>query len=262
MKDIKKDITDNLSVKAPTHVEREFLGVSEVLKYLNKKTERIVAALHLISNFFEKEEPMKWKIRTLSVELIIKTSELSFKLPREHKDLIEKINHHLVVLRSLLQVLQISGMISVMNHEVIDKEIGDLSLTLLNLEEEGEIKTLSAEFFKTDSGYPLSSGHLVGDKKNGENPIKDIKHKGQYINKTSRVGANFDISSNGETKNLRRNRIVSIIKKQGNVTIKDISMVVTECSEKTIQRELLAMVEDNILSKEGERRWSRYSYKA
>jgi hypothetical protein len=41
--------------------------------------------------------------------------------------------------------------------------------------------------------------------------------------------------------------------------IKDVSPLVTGCSEKTIQRELSAMVRSGILKKVGEKRWSRYS---
>jgi len=49
------------------------------------------------------------------------------------------------------------------------------------------------------------------------------------------------------------------LKNQSNLTIKDFSKVITDCSEKTIQRELLDMVEKGIIKKEGERRWSKYS---
>jgi hypothetical protein len=56
----------------------------------------------------------------------------------------------------------------------------------------------------------------------------------------------------------RRDTILSIIRTKGSVSIKDISDVVTDCSEKTIQRELMDMIKDNIVIKEGERRWSKY----
>ena len=40
--------------------------------------------------------------------------------------------------------------------------------------------------------------------------------------------------------------------------IKDIVMSITGCSEKTIQRELSALVAQGVLKKIGEKRWSRY----
>jgi DNA-binding transcriptional ArsR family regulator len=56
----------------------------------------------------------------------------------------------------------------------------------------------------------------------------------------------------------RRERVLSILKDKGEATIKDIIEVVTDCSEKTIQRELTALIKDNIVHREGERRWSKY----
>jgi hypothetical protein len=56
----------------------------------------------------------------------------------------------------------------------------------------------------------------------------------------------------------RRARILSVIRTIGQANIKDISAVVTDCSEKTIQREVISMIDEGILGKEGERRWSMY----
>jgi predicted HTH transcriptional regulator len=56
----------------------------------------------------------------------------------------------------------------------------------------------------------------------------------------------------------RRERILSIIKDKGEATIKDVSSVITDCSEKTIQRELMSLISEGVLVKEGERRWSIY----
>jgi hypothetical protein len=59
--------------------------------------------------------------------------------------------------------------------------------------------------------------------------------------------------------NSRSEEILKIIKDNGKVTIKDISNQIKNCSEKTIQRELIKMVSLNQIKKEGERRWSTYS---
>ena len=62
-----------------------------------------------------------------------------------------------------------------------------------------------------------------------------------------------------ERKSYRRNVILDVLRTKQELSIKDISTIVTDCSEKTIQRELLGMVEEGMLTKTGERRWSRYS---
>ena len=56
----------------------------------------------------------------------------------------------------------------------------------------------------------------------------------------------------------RKDRIIQVLRDNPDATIKDIAGVITDCSEKTIQRELIAMIKDNIVVREGERRWSKY----
>jgi len=60
----------------------------------------------------------------------------------------------------------------------------------------------------------------------------------------------------------RRDRILAIIREKGHASIKDVSSVIVDCSEKTIQRELMTLISEGQIIKEGERRWSRYSIKA
>jgi hypothetical protein len=57
----------------------------------------------------------------------------------------------------------------------------------------------------------------------------------------------------------RRKIILALIKQKPSLTVKDIAKSIPGVSEKTIQRELLAMVAESILVKRGERRWSTYS---
>lgn len=57
----------------------------------------------------------------------------------------------------------------------------------------------------------------------------------------------------------RRERIKTVLEAKGTASIKDIANIITDCSEKTIQRELNDMIEDNLVKRQGERRWSVYS---
>jgi DeoR/GlpR family transcriptional regulator of sugar metabolism len=60
-------------------------------------------------------------------------------------------------------------------------------------------------------------------------------------------------------KTQRQGAILNVLKGQSNLTVKDFSRVIKDCSEKTIQRELIELVEKGIVKRDGERRWSRYS---
>jgi predicted DNA-binding transcriptional regulator len=57
----------------------------------------------------------------------------------------------------------------------------------------------------------------------------------------------------------RRATILGILQQKDRITIKDVTEVIRDVSEKTVQRELLGLVEQGVLKKEGERRWSTYS---
>jgi hypothetical protein len=56
----------------------------------------------------------------------------------------------------------------------------------------------------------------------------------------------------------RMSQILSFIQKNKQASIKDIAGVVKGCSEKTIQRELLSLIQQGLIKKVGERRWSVY----
>lgn len=80
--------------------------------------------------------------------------------------------------------------------------------------------------------------------------------KGQRTNPALNSSAKKD-TGNGHGSD-RSQRIIDIVTVKGVVSIRDVALVITDCSEKTLQRELLSLVEQGVLRKEGERRWSTY----
>ncbi len=59
----------------------------------------------------------------------------------------------------------------------------------------------------------------------------------------------------------RSSLILEFVRKHKNVSIKDIAKVIKGFSEKTIQRELTTLIQQGLVEKRGERRWSIYSPK-
>lgn len=57
----------------------------------------------------------------------------------------------------------------------------------------------------------------------------------------------------------RKDKIIEIVREKGEVNVNDVVTSFPDVSSKTIQRELTSMVEENVLKREGEKRWSRYS---
>ncbi len=67
------------------------------------------------------------------------------------------------------------------------------------------------------------------------------------------IASSFQMRKTG-----RREQILSLFVKGVDVSIKDIAARIRGCSEKTIQRELNALLYDNVIERIGEKRWSRY----
>ncbi|MFZ2949867.1 MAG: DeoR family transcriptional regulator, partial [Desulfuromonadaceae bacterium] len=132
---------------------------------------------------------------------------------------------------------------------------------------------LSEDFFKVtgkNMSLPQAKDLYGANAENredykGHDFIKDKnENRMSFINRQSTVRKKNTTefkkdSSVHKPKNNRRDSILKILTKKGDVTIKDISQSISDVSEKTIQRELLSLVQSGVLKKEGEKRWSRYS---
>lgn len=57
----------------------------------------------------------------------------------------------------------------------------------------------------------------------------------------------------------RAGRVKTVLEAKPQATVKDVAEIITDVSEKTIQRELNSLIEKGQVKREGERRWSRYS---
>ena len=75
------------------------------------------------------------------------------------------------------------------------------------------------------------------------------------IQKDGQKGQNHD-KSIGQSE--RSARILDYIRRQGSVSIKEIASTIKGCSEKTIQRELISLIQAGLVRRVGQRRWSHY----
>jgi hypothetical protein len=184
-------------------------------------------------------------------------------LPGDKNAVIQSLFTAALETLSLLNVAKISNLISDMNHRLLVHEIDNVvGLMRDRLAESAENAgyVLSEAFFKTPDLF--SSGFRLANKSN----VKDGDfNKGQNA---SSYGPNSSRDAvikgqlNGQAKKSQRQEtILAVLATQSNLTIKDFAKVIKDCSEKTIQRELIELVEKGLVKKEGERRWSRYSMK-
>jgi hypothetical protein len=96
----------------------------------------------------------------------------------------------------------------------------------------------------------------VKDKVQNTTPIRASTHSVLMEHAARPVNT---LSSSFQMKKLsRREQILALFVRGVDVSIKDIAARIKGCSEKTIQRELNALLYDNIIERIGEKRWSRY----
>ncbi len=88
--------------------------------------------------------------------------------------------------------------------------------------------------------------------------VKDTQSVHHVLMKHAAPAAASLASSFQMRKQSRRDQILALFVKGVDVSIKDIAARIKGCSEKTIQRELNALLYDNVIERIGEKRWSRY----
>ena len=230
---------------------------------LVKKPEKLASALYLITSFFNDQEPLKWKIRALTTELISLNTLCQSHFFQEREATILKIRHLILEITNLLSVTRSVGLVSDTNSSLLSEELMKY-LDLLGLPpgvktQEGTA-VLSLDFFTTTGAERRIN---ISD----TDPFH-LKDKNPDFNKKSipvdTLAAKQKVGLRGlgvvsMKKNNRQNIIINLLKTKQEVIIKDISAIIRGCSEKTIQRELLDMVKKGVLKKIGDRRWSRYS---
>jgi Fic family protein len=163
---------------------------------------------------------------------------------------------YLLEVRTFINISFGSHIVSQMNAEMIIDEVDALVI---------HIKDRALEDV-TRAGYVLSKSFFMPETSSRTDDKGQTEGKGSSASsektKTSvsfkKDDAKLDVSA---SKNSRKASILELLKKQGNLTIKDIARFIPGCSIKTIQRELLDLVRIGQVKKEGERRWSRYSLK-
>jgi hypothetical protein len=264
-----KDLNNDLPIHDPINWKSlGFFSSEEYLLYVFKKVEKITAALYLVSGLLKDEEPIKWELRDRGMDLLTSSFTASSSMPGDKNVVIQALFTAALETISLLNVAKISNLVTEMNHRLLVREIDNILSTLrdrlaANAESAGYV--LSDAFFKTpnlfSSDFRPTPGQSVNksadQSRQAGGSSKTISGEMLAINRPSHKG-HADVQ---EKKSERQETIISALKGQSNLTIKDFSRIIKGCSEKTIQRELLAMVDQGLIKKEGERRWSRYSLK-
>lgn len=270
-KDIKK--TDvNIYGQSNVH-DIKSLSNMPVYEFANKKTEKLVTALYMVSDCMDTDDALKGKLRLLGVELLSDIYKLSTLSPMDKHNYISISLTHIYELLSFIEIAYTIGFISEMNTMILKKEFSILASDLKS----NLIKDKHFTFTLDDKMFDLPELNNSNKNENYSNTrqqfIKDKRTSFKtmsFINNKSPLQTFQPKRTNSSITNLadrqdRTNKILSIIKdkkdlpgNQTGVSIKDISLSFKDCSEKTIQRELNSLVSKGQLKKTGAKRWSRY----
>ncbi len=218
--------------------------------FIYKKSERLAKALHLVAPAFSESLSLRNRLDAIAIGLV-DAAVLPPGIART------ALSRELLALSSVLSIARTSGLLSAMNADLIVREAQVLLQEVAIYEEPrllfDEAPTLSGiakHALKRET--PPRAAPATPPKRPvpvRERPVPEAS-KGQVKDAVAPARAHIKD---------RREAVMSVIRNKGSVSIKDISTLIRGVSEKTIQRELAALVESGTVRKQGERRWSTYS---
>lgn len=221
-----------------------------------RRAERIAAALYLLTKHMSDREPLRVNART-SAHLLLKDIldlRSGFRLDADATDT-SRLHAHVRETISIAQLLAIGGYISRENADMVTRALEELSqfIDISGTTQLAERITFTREDLLIDQTIRM------GPPRNHES-FSGKKHRPNDVQGTVEKDGKSDKGPNGTRDNLssRRAAILDVLRDGKKMGIRDISSFVVGVSEKTVQRELAALISDGVLKKEGEKRWSRY----
>jgi hypothetical protein len=259
---------DKRHLDKETGIVNRFIEYKDFIKdkqveFVIKKTERLVYVAYLLSGFVPQKEVLHGDIKRTSHALLRSVSQFP-QSTGVQPSVVDQIHAHLQYLSALLSLACISGYVSESNVELFKGEINYLHK---------HVEELSTKSVSDSQQMQLRQDvFVVGQAKQSRvrseepQPIKDNpvrQPRDLSLIKDKKAPASKRLTPVSESKEIikpdREERILQVIRDKRIVSIKDISSVVFDCSEKTIQRTLQTLIDKGQLRKEGERRWAKYS---
>jgi len=295
-KNLKNSVKDASSISAGYQTQVGIFNGHSFVFGSYTKTNKLITALYMVTDILDNNEPLRNKLRSLGADIISDIS--SFSGHRDLSNFIsQKVVAIISLLDISLAMNLISEMnCNILKKEFIElKEavqksslnsniFSNISLSEFFKQDEILDKKNENNFLNNiNNNVNKSKGQMtrIGVQKgstlmNALNKIerkslegtkivniKNMSVKGGLTKEAGSFRSDFD-----KLKKERREEIIKIIKSfivntnEKGATITDIknsaSGVLASCGEKTLQRELVAMVSDGVLKKIGEKRWSKY----
>lgn len=236
--------------------------------YVTEKSSRIASVTYMLARMITDEDVLKAELQKSSIGLA-RDVALANSGGMERA----LVFRHLARIITLLEVAQNTGALSKMNTALLSDDIIAFMEVLTESDWTLGRKYMDTSFFSHEVPRDIFSPEpLMTRTATHEGHMKDV-FRDRELQKEERASH----ETNGQTEKQaqrtpphykerlqevqkdRRATILGLVQRKDRITVKDVANVIKDCSEKTIQRELLALVRQGVLKKEGERRWSTYT---
>lgn len=248
--------------------------------YVSKKTERIVAAVFVVTDLIKDNYDF---IKVIHDQALVTGARPVVFSGADTVDMRERILERqadLMTLASVLQMGSLSGRLSINNVRVIREEISRLiayceellqqlvaNLPLVRTAFQPQLERyLSDDFFavampqKREGGLPWSASNSEGttsEERTPSAPEREANKGRETAEKQPSLAA-----TGGATKPApavgRTAKIIGLLARLGEASIKDVASEFPGVSEKTIQRDMARLIEEKKVRTEGKRRWTKY----
>ena len=224
---------------------RKLLNNDDYYRHIFKKTEKIISVVFYILNNTDTDKRSETHIGNIAGKAHFAHENalrsLEVKLANA-KEVLEQFAQALIALDSTIRISNASGVIT---QEVLGVVTGEIDTVL---------RSLSPYISNETSISSMLSSQMASSAASSTTPSST-----QVPAPRKAPAGSQNTAPKASPSPDRRTRIQTIVEAKGEASIKDISEIITDCSEKTVQREINTMIADNIIQRHGERRWSKYS---
>lgn len=233
--------------------------LSDDVEYYNnvfKKVEKIVSVIFYILSYVEDKKDTQHTVSEVLKEQSFKLHELSLStlnaLPDRQLESLQAVRYQLIAIDSTLRVAEAARVVAADLVQLLTEQIDTVQRYVGNhyLQSTG-ISVQDLHEVAISTGAPTSN-----------TPTKPATAPTRKRAARVHVPAG-DISSDAymvySQLTDRAERIKTVLEAKPQATVKDVAEIITDVSEKTIQRELNSLIEKGQVVREGERRWSKYS---
>lgn len=247
-----------------------------------RKTEKIVTAFYMVSDCIDVRETMRLELRSRALELLNVVRETCEDMSDDASASVKDVEYIAGSLESLSLVASSVGLMSVMNATILIAELRALVVLIKGQETNlfyaryvkhtPESLNFDKSFFGEEVLPPIAPladmptaspfTFVSGAQPHMPSASKSIIETSAKTNQKPISPKNEPKRTERDHKEAHQNRQAKILETvgiKGEATINDLFEALPGISEKTIQRELVALVGQGTLVRTGTKRWSKYS---